>query len=235
MGDAVEGATTVRPVFMQPGSEEYRKHKVQWLQSQLMYVRGDCEPFAESADEFRQSGEFAYYIDGEENWDRFCREVLETEPVFVNNVITGVYALKGRGYTGPMGADEDGTVKPLGKPGNPTGANQHSGEGEGKVRNYEDTSGERHDDATYIDARLARDADPEASPLEAGERERVAAIKERRAAGELSANKAAIEAGYRKKRCRVDQFKSLWRNASEEERAAMEEFIGEWRRSEVPQ
>ena len=111
--------------------------------------------------------------------------------MFTKHVVReGVQALKGQGYSGPMGAEPDGTVKPLGKPGNPTGANQHTGEAERKVDDCQDSSdppsGNGGNATTYIDARLARDAQ---------ESERAADVKARRQSGELSAHAAAVEMG----------------------------------------
>jgi hypothetical protein len=68
---------------------------------------------------------------------------------------------------GEVEVDRRGEVQPLGKPGNPTGANQYGGptganqqssEGERNSCNYKDSSPGENTKASYIEARLARDA-----------------------------------------------------------------------------
>jgi len=93
-----------------------------------------------------------------------------------------------------------------------------------------ETTGGGYGTADYTRARLARDADPEKTKLPEDARAKAASVLSEVDSGQRSPNNAALEMGYRKKRGRVDQFKSLWRKASEEERAAIEEFIGDWRR-----
>lgn len=51
--------------------------------------------------------------------------------------------------------------------------------------------------------------------------------------GEISANAAAVEKGWRKPRSAYADLCAAWRRASEEERAAFEGFIADWRRGEV--
>jgi hypothetical protein len=218
LGGGVTAGDTVVPEFLKPGTTEYREQKVQWLRKQLMYVEGDCEPFADNAAELRENGEYAHYTDGELDWDRFCREVLGTEPGFINSVIDGVQHLKRRGYTGPMGADGRGNVQPLGKPGAPKG-NQNASNTQNNLRNHEHCSGKRQDNASYIEARLARDAqtDPQAAD-----------VMERYGRGELTAHAAAVEMGWRKQQTRTTKFRSLWRNATDEERAQIEQDINDW-------
>ena len=86
--------------------------------------------------------------------------------------------------------------------------------------------------ADYTRARLARDADPDRSKLSTDQQERAASVLQEVDAGERSPNSAAIEMGYRKKQGRVQQFRSVWRNATEDERAQIEQEIADWRRKE---
>ena len=87
--------------------------------------------------------------------------------------------------------------------------------------------------ADYTRARLARDADPERSKLSPDQQERAVSVLQEVDAGERSPNSAAIEMGYRKKQGRIQQFRSVWRNATEDERAQIEQEIADWRRAEV--
>jgi hypothetical protein len=110
-------------------------------------------------------------------------------------------------------------AKALGKPGNPTGTNQHTPEEDRKGSDYNGSSEDVGRGASYIEARLARDAqtDPQAAD-----------VMERYGRGELTAHAAAVEMGWRKRQDRTTKFRSLWRNATDEERSQIEQDINDW-------
>lgn len=83
---------------------------------------------------------------------------------------------------------------------------------------YQHYPRQKHNSADHVKQRL-READPE--------------MHARVERGEISANAAAVEKGWRKPRSAYADLCAAWRRASEEERAAFEGFIADWRRGKV--
>lgn len=65
--------------------------------------------------------------------------------------------------------------------------------------------------ADYTRARLARDADPDKSRLDDGERERAASLLAEVDSGKRSCNSAAVEMGYRKRKTPLETAMAAWR------------------------
>lgn len=89
------------------------------------------------------------------------------------------------------------------EPGNPTGSNQYQEKESGISNNVTISTPDRGNSRSYTVARL-KQHNPE--------------LFQRVVSGELSANAAAIQAGFRKKPSVIDQFYRLWDKASDEER-----------------
>jgi hypothetical protein len=121
---------------------------------------------------------------------------------------------------GEVEVDRRGEVQALrdGR-GNPTGANQHTPPEDRISRDCAKSSPGYSDTKERVEARLARDAqtDPQAAD-----------VMQRYGRGELTAHAAAVEMGWRKQQTRTTKFRSLWRNATDEERAQIEQDINDW-------
>lgn len=90
------------------------------------------------------------------------------------------------------------------EPGNPTGSNQYQEKESGISNNITISTPDRGTSRSYTVARLKQQA-PE--------------LFEKVVSGELSANAAAIQAGFRKVKTPLDNLEYWWRKASEVERA----------------
>lgn len=90
------------------------------------------------------------------------------------------------------------------EPGNPTGSNQYQEKESGISNNVTISTPDRGNSRSYTVARLKQQA-PE--------------LFEKVVSGELSANAAAIQAGFRKVKTPLDNLEYWWRKASEVERA----------------
>ena len=86
-----------------------------------------------------------------------------------------------------------------------------------------------HGTADYARARLARDADPDRSKLNDGNREKAAALLTEVDRGQRSCHSAAVEMGYRKKKTPVETAMAAWRKMTPDEQ---ETFL-EWAQRNV--
>lgn len=139
---------------------------------------------------------------GCESWEEYCRRFLGDPAGAFDELIEGVRILQGLGHKGQISEEQARTTAKLGT---------HCGAR--KIREENEQVGNTNlvgNTVAYTLARLHRD-----------EPELAARVK----AGELSANAAAIEAGWRKKPRTLEKLQKAWIKASPEEKQQFLDWI----------
>lgn len=154
-------------------------------------LRDDCRPFAAYLNEIVQAGALdRLHL----TWEQFCERVMKMDVDRVGLMMLGVKAL---GFEVPDQAIPEPVAVATGAALTKYGTNQYT-RGD-SIRN----SIKGGTNIVYTLARLRRDRPDLAAQVETGK---------------LSANAAAIQAGFRKQATPLDQLRRAWKKASTEER-----------------
>lgn len=195
----------------QEGTPEWIEETIRQIRLQLKAVEGDCRIVADKLPRIQKACEEQGIA-----WETFCVERLEVTPEFIGTIVRGVEALRGRGHSGKWNAETVAAVEPLTAHGGfrwnaetvaavePLA--DHAGQGDNIT-----LTGARGTSASYIVARLKRDAPEIAEALGRGE------FKSPHAAG--------IAAGFIKKESRLEKILRWIGKMTPEERAELREKL----------
>lgn len=162
----------IAPKALTPGTKEWLASSITFLQHWNPKVEHDCRPLDELCGQLIQLESWKKH--GYDNWDSFCTNELDADPRFINKIREGVRILEERGHKGPIPTE--------------TALGAHGGDRKSEA--FEDQDSGRSlikagNNKVYNEARLKRDR-PD--------------LLEKVQQGELTANAAAIEAGFRQDR-----------------------------------
>lgn len=210
-------AEPVRPLGTVAGDPDWMRSTAGLARQWSRYTEKDVRKLVGYMDDLR-AHDWPSLLGGDPDWPRFCRDVLNHDPLFLAEMEQGVRALDGQGHAGPVTEEQahaaasaarvlaaakattgevlpaDGTVHP----GNASQFASLSQAGRAKENGVSKRTQEK------LDA-LARKAPEKLEEVQAGKK---------------STHRACVEAGIVKEPTPLDLLRRAWAKASEAERLA---------------
>lgn len=199
--------TLVAPKITIPGSPEWMKWRIGGARQGAVNIASDSRPFINAARDLQEHRAWEIYFDDEpKTWERFCREILNTEPEFVALIDEGVRVLEHREYEGPITKEMAIAAAAEKAPELP----RHGGDRKvvAVKQGANSTLKRGSTDAQYLTARIKRDRPDILEKMKAGEYKSVRA--------------AARDAGIVKELSTIDKMQRLWRKLGADEQ---EQFL----------
>lgn len=205
--------TVVIPKILVPLSPAWFKWRIGSARQGAANTAIDSRPFINCVRDIKRHKAWeVYFKDGEKTWERFCKELLDTEPEFVDQVEIGVEVLEEAGHFGPI--PEKQAIDVAMRARNAKELMEHrrptKEESDDKGNNVTFIRGNNPD---YLAARIKRDR-PD--------------IHERMKAGEYkSVRAAAKDAGIIRELATLEKAQKLWLKMTAKERAAFQKWTKE--------